>query len=154
MAKSFADLKKGGRSSMDELKQKLEKTTGAKNREVDERFWTLTVDKTGNGHATIRFLPAAPGEDVPFVQFFSHGFQGIGGWYIENCLSTVGKDDPVNQLNIYYYDKLSDDQAAAKCKGRFRKTHYIANIVVVDDPSNPDNNGKVFLYKFGKKRKG
>lgn len=147
MAKSFADMKKNRRNQVKNLKKKLEQQKGAGNRDVDERFWELTVDKAGSGHATIRFLPPTKGEDVPFVQVFSHGFKGPGGWYIENCLSTIGKEDPVNEFTRYCHDNGLEEKA----KGKYRKTSYISNILVVDDPANPENNGKVFLFKYGKK---
>ena len=130
------------------LQKELEKTT--KVGTVDERFWKLTTDKAGNGFAIIRFLPASDGEDMPFVKLYSHAFQGPGGWYIENSLTTLGQKDPVSEFNTTLWNNGTDagKETARKQK---RKLTYIANIYVVKDPSNPENEGQVFLYKFGKK---
>ena len=116
----------------------------------DDRFWKLTVDKAQNGHAVIRFLPASNNETVPWVRMFSHGFQGSGGWYIENSLTTIGQKDPVSEYNTKLWNSGidSDKELARKQK---RKLQYIANVFIVSDPANPDNEGKVFLFKFGKK---
>lgn len=143
---SFADMKKNRRKNVDKLRQKVQDSNKAKNSNVDERFWDLTVDKAGIGAATIRFLPPSQGEDTPFVQTFSHGFKGPGGWYIENCLSTVGKDDPVNEFTRYCHDNGLEEKA----KGKYRVMKYVSNILVVDDPAKPENNGKVFLFRYGK----
>ena len=116
----------------------------------DDRLWKLDVDKSGNGYAVIRFLPAPNGEDLPFVKLYSHAFQGPGGWYIENSLTTLGQKDPVSEYNTMLWNNGTDagKEAARKQK---RKLTYVANIYVVKDPANPANEGKVFLYKFGKK---
>lgn len=121
--------------------------------EKDERFWTPEVDKAGNGYAVIRFLPtpAADGDEgLPFVKVFSHSFQGPGGWYIENSLTTIGKDDPVSEYNTKLWNSgvESNKDIARKQK---RKLTYISNIYVVSDPKHPENEGKVFLFKYGKK---
>lgn len=117
---------------------------------ADDRFWKPEVDKAGNGYAVIRFLPAPSGEDIPWVRMFDHGFQGIGGWYIENSLTTVGKKDPVSEYNSMLWNSgiEANKEQARKQKRRLK---YYANIYVVKDPSNPQNEGKVFLYQFGKK---
>ena len=107
-------------------------------------------DKSGNGYAVIRFLPAPEGEDLPFVKLYSHAFQGTGGWYIENSLTTLGQKDPVSEYNSMLWNNGTDagkDQA----RKQKRKLTYVANIYVVKDPANPENDGKVMLYKFGKK---
>ena len=148
---SFADLKK--QSKLGSLTAKLVKevekmnTTGSSG---DERLWKLDVDKSGNGYAVIRFLPAPDGEDLPFVKLYSHAFQGPGGWYIENSLTTLGQKDPVSELNSQLWNSGidSDKEVARKQK---RKLSYYANVYVVKDPTNPHNEGGVFLYKFGKK---
>ena len=148
---SFKDLKK--QSSLGSLTQKLVKevekmnTTGGG---ADERLWKPEVDKTGNGYAVLRFLPAPEGEDIPWVKLYSHAFQGPGGWYIENSLTTTGKKDPVSDHNreLWNSGNESDKDTVRKQK---RKLSYYANIYVVKDPSNPQNEGGVFLYKFGKK---
>lgn len=126
---------------------------GNRKRAEDERFWKPQVDKAGNGYAVIRFLPSRTEEDlpVPFVTTFDHGFQGPSGrWYIENSLTTVGKDDPVSEFNSKLWNSgvESDKETARKQK---RRLHYIGNILVVKDSANPANEGKVFLYKFGAK---
>jgi len=116
----------------------------------DDRLWKLDVDKSGNGYAVIRFLPAPNGEDLPFVKLYSHAFQGPGGWYIENSLTTLGQKDPVSEFNTQLWNNGTDagKETARKQK---RKLTYISNIYVVKDPANPENEGQVFLYKFGKK---
>ena len=148
---SFADLKK--QSKLGSLTQKLVKeveklnNTGGNN---DDRLWKLDVDKSGNGYAVIRFLPAPNGEDLPFVKLYSHAFQGPGGWYIENSLTTTGGKDPVSDYNreLWNSGNESDKDVVRKQK---RKLSYYANVYVVKDPTNPQNEGGVFLYKFGKK---
>jgi len=116
----------------------------------DDRLWKLDVDKSGNGYAVIRFLPAPNGEDLPFVKLYSHAFQGPGGWYIENSLTTMGQKDPVSELNSELWNNGTDagKELARKQK---RKLTYVSNIYVVKDPANPANEGKVFLFKYGKK---
>jgi hypothetical protein len=116
----------------------------------DERLWKLECDKSQNGYAVIRFLPAPDGEDLPFVKLYSHAFQGSGGWYIENSLTTLNQKDPVSELNSELWNNGTDAGKDIARKQK-RKLTYIANIYVVKDPANPDNEGKVFLYKFGKK---
>ena len=148
---SFADLKK--QSKLGSLTQKLVKEVEKMNNAGstgDDRLWKLEVDKGGNGYAVIRFLPAPNGEDLPFVKLYSHAFQGPGGWYIENSLTTLGQKDPVSEYNTMLWNNGTDagKEAARKQK---RKLTYIANIYVVKDPANPANEGKVMLYKFGKK---
>ena len=148
---SFANLKK--QSKLGSLTAKLVKeveklnTNGASG---DDRLWKLEVDKSGNGYAVIRFLPAPDGEDLPFVKLYSHAFQGPGGWYIENSLTTLGQKDPVSEYNSQLWNNGTDagKESARKQK---RKLTYISNIYVVKDPANPENEGKVFLYKYGKK---
>jgi hypothetical protein len=115
------------------------------------KFWKPSRDKAGNGFAIIRFLPAPNGEDMPFVRLWDHGFQGPTGlWYIENSLTTINKDDPVSELNSKLWNSgvEADKEQARKQK---RRLHYIANVYVIKDSANPDNDGKVFLFKFGKK---
>jgi hypothetical protein len=147
----FADLKK--QSKLGSLTEKLVKEVEKMNTtsgSSDERVWKLDVDKSGNGYAVIRFLPAPDGEDLPFVKLYSHAFQGPGGWYIENSLTTLGQKDPVSEYNTLLWNNGTDagKELARKQK---RKLTYISNIYVVKDPANPENEGKVFLYKYGKK---
>jgi hypothetical protein len=148
---SFADLKK--QSKLGSLTAKLVKEVEKMNNNSgssDDRVWKLDVDKSGNGYAVIRFLPAPNGEDLPFVKLYSHAFQGPGGWYIENSLTTLGQKDPVSELNSELWNNGTDagKELARKQK---RKLTYISNIYVVKDPANPANEGKVFLFKYGKK---
>lgn len=153
MATNFSELKRARNRDLEKLTEevsKLKEGTEKKSYE-DTRFWKPQVDKAGNGFATIRFLPAAEGEDMPWVQVFSHGFQGpTGKWYIENSLTTLNKKDPVSEYNTKLWNSgvESDKEIARKQK---RKLQYISNVYVVKDPANPDNEGKVFLFKFGKK---
>ena len=148
---SFADLKK--QSKLGSLTQKLLKeveklnNTGGNN---DDRLWKLDVDKSGNGYAVIRFLPAPNGEDLPFVKLYSHAFQGPGGWYIENSLTTLGQKDPVSEFNTTLWNNGTDAGKDTARKQK-RKLTYISNIYVVKDPANPENEGRVFLFKYGKK---
>jgi len=116
----------------------------------DDRLWKLECDKSGNGYAVIRFLPAPDKEDLPFVKLYSHAFQGPGGWYIENSLTTLGGKDPVSEFNTTLWNNGTDAGKDAARKQK-RKLTYISNIYVVKDPTNPENEGKVFLYKYGKK---
>ena len=150
---SFADLKRSSTSSFDKLTKELEKLNKGNNFQNDkeDNYWKPTVDKAGNGYAVIRFLPAPNGEDMPFVRMWDHGFQGPSGlWYIENSLTTIGQQDPVSEYNNKLWNSgiESDKEVARKQK---RRLSYISNIYVVKDPSNPENEGKVFLFKYGKK---
>ena len=151
---SFANLKRN-RSSLDKLTKAITATTAStdSNSREDARFWTPEVDKAGNGMAVIRFLPApsVDGEDgLPWVRYFSHGFQGTGGWYIENSLTTLNQKDPVSEYNSTLWNSgiEANKEIARKQK---RRLHYVANIMVVSDPSRPENEGQIRLYKFGKK---
>ena len=148
---SFKDLKK--QSKLGSLTAKLVKEVEKMNNtggNADDRIWKLDVDKSGNGYAVIRFLPAPEGEDLPFVKLYSHAFQGPGGWFIENSLTTLGQKDPVSEYNSLLWNNGTDagKETARKQK---RKLTYVSNIYVVKDPANPENEGKVFLYKYGKK---
>jgi hypothetical protein len=148
---SFADLKK--QSKMGSLTEKLIKQvekmndTGSKD---DERFWKPVMDKGGTGSAIIRFLPAPEGCDLPWVQVWSHAFQSNGKWMIDNCLTTLGQNCPVCEANRELWNTGSKDNQNI-VRDRKRKLSYYSNIYVVKDPANPDNEGRVFLYKFGKK---
>ena len=148
---SFSNLKK--QSSLGSLTAKLvsqvEKMNKGSNG-VDDRLWKPEVDKAGNGYAVIRFLPAPDGEDLPWAKLYTHAFQGTGGWYIENSLTTLGSKDPVSEYNSQLWNSGvdSDKEVARKQK---RKLSYYSNVYVVKDPSNPSNEGKVFLFRYGKK---
>lgn len=146
---SFGDLKKKSKSGIEDLIKKMEDQTKTKDYK-DDRFWRPEQDKSGNGFAIIRFLPPVDGEDVPWVKMYNHAFQGPGGWYIENSLTSIGQKDPVGELNNQLWNSgLESDKDLARI--RKRKLTYIANIYIVSDPANPQNEGKVFLYKFGTK---
>lgn len=146
---TFKNLKKSS-SSTDKLTKALQDTQKNK---VDERFWQPEVDKAGNGYAIIRFLdsPEVDGDSgLPFVTYFAHGFQGPGGWYIENSLTTLGKDDPVSEYNSGLWN--SGVEANKKlASAQKRKLNYISNILVVTDAAHPEKEGKVFLFRYGKK---
>ena len=147
---SFSDLKK--QSKLGSLTSKLVKEVEKMNSPQggDDRLWKPEMDKSGNGYAVVRFLPAPEGEDLPWVKMYSHAFQGPGGWYIENSLTTTGGKDPVSELNTRLWNSGvdADKETARKQK---RKLSYYSNIYVVKDPANPQNEGRVFLYKYGKK---
>ena len=148
---SFANLKK--QSSLGSLTAKLVKEVEKQNNTGgggDDRLWKPEMDKTGNGYAVIRFLPAPDGEDLPWVKLYSHAFQGPGGWYIENSLTTTGGKDPVSEYNRELWNSGIDADKDTVRKQK-RKLSFYANIYVVQDKANPQNEGKVFLYKFGKK---
>jgi len=151
---SFANLKKARKLDFSKLTEEIEKLNtinkGNNGNSADDRLWKLTVDKAGNGHAVIRFLPAPKGEDIPWVRIWDHGFQGPGGWYIENSLTTLGKKDPVSEHNSKLWNSGIESNKDVARKQKRRLSHY-ANILVVSDSANPDNEGKTFLFKFGKK---
>ena len=152
MTSSFADLKSARKTSLEALIYETNKlnTNEGGARQVDDRWWKPEVDKAGNGYAVIRFLPAPEGEDMPWVRIFNHGFQGPGGWYIEESLTTLNKKDPVSEHNSMLWNSGIESNKDLVRKQK-RRLNYYANIYVVKDPSNPANEGKVFLYKFGKK---
>jgi hypothetical protein len=140
-------------SSLDKLRAAMESaspTEGAKKSYSDDRYWKPELDKTGNGFAVVRFLPTPQNEEMPWVSYFDHGFQGPGGWYIEKSLTTLNKKDPVSEYNTQLWNTgiEANKEIARKQK---RRLHYVSNVYVVSDPKNPDNEGKVFLYKYGKK---
>jgi len=148
---SFSDLKKQSRlgSLTSKLVAEVEKTV-VKGNGADERLWKPSLDKSGNGYAVIRFLPAPEGEDIPWAKVYSHAFQGPGGWYIENSLTTIGQKDPVSEYNRDLWNSGSDADKDTVRKQK-RKLSYYSNMYVVKDPTNPENEGKVFLFKYGKK---
>ena len=150
---SFENLKRN-RDQISKLVQAAEKVGGAPTEQksyADERIWKPTVDKAGNGYAVLRFLPAPEGEDLPWVRYWDHGFKGPTGlWYIENSLTSIGQTDPVGELNSKLWNSGSEDDKETARKQK-RRLHYVANVYVVSDSANPDNEGKVFLFKFGKK---
>ena len=147
---SFASLKK---SSFQDLLAKADTLNKSEAKSgPDERLWKPEVDKAGNGYAVIRFLPAPNGEDLPWAQVWTHAFQGPGGWYIENSLTTLGKKDPVSDLNRELWNSGGEGSPQrAQARNQKRKLNYYSNIYVVKDSANPENEGKVFLYRYGKK---
>lgn len=151
----FSKLKsQSGKSSLEKLTSELAKLNQPADGGKDNRFWYPNVDKAGNGYAVIRFLPAPGEEEVPFIRMFEHGFKGpTGSWYIENSLTTIGKTDPVSEMNSQLWNISTDDESPTRKQARAqkRKLNYICNIYVIQDQANPENNGKVFLFKFGKK---
>ncbi|HCX21718.1 MAG TPA: single-stranded DNA-binding protein, partial [Cytophagales bacterium] len=146
----FNDMKKSSGINKSLLEELNKISSGSTKSYQDDRFWKPERDKADNGFAIVRFLPAVDGEDVPFVRIFNHGFKGVGGWMIENCPTTIGLTCPVCEANSELWNSgVESDKDIAR--NRKRKLQYIANIMVVSDPKNPQNEGKVFLYKFGKK---
>lgn len=155
---NFASLKKSS-TDLSRLTKEIEKINAPQgsDREEDNRFWKLSRDKSGNGSAVIRFLPApaVDGDDsLPWVRYFDHGFKGpTGKWYIEKSLTTLGQKDPVSEYNSQLWNASNDDSSWQRKQARDqkRRLHYVSNIYVVKDPANPENEGKVFLFVFGKK---
>lgn len=155
---NFANLKKSS-GKFDNLLKEVEKMNGGGNYESDEtdNYWKPTPDKSGNALAVIRFLPgpAVDGDDaLPWVRYFDHGFKGPNGkWYIEKSLTTFGDKDPVSEYNSQLWNSTTDDNAPERKQARNqkRRLHYVANVYIVSDPQNKDAEGKVFLFKFGKK---
>lgn len=152
---SFANLKKQS-SNFEKLSKAIESLGAGENTQKTDNFWKPEVDKSGNGYAVIRFLPVSfvdsesENENIPWVKIYDHGFQGTNGWYIENSLTTLGEKDPVSEYNSKLWNSgiEANKEIARKQK---RRLTYIANIYVVEDSKNPQNEGKVFLFKFGKK---
>jgi hypothetical protein len=151
MTTSFKDLKRSRKSVYDKIVSETNKLqSGSQQGGADTRFWQPEVDKAGNGYAVIRFLPAPKGEDLPWVRLFSHGFQGPGGWYIENSLTTLNEKDPLGEYNSTLWNR-GDEAGKEQARKQKRRLSYISNIYIVKDPAHPENEGKVFLYKYGKK---
>jgi hypothetical protein len=149
---SFENLKRN-RDQISKLVQAADAVGGTQEKKSygDDRFWKPTVDKAGNGYAVFRFLPAPEGEDLPWVRYWDHGFKGpTGMWYIEKSLTSVGQPDPVGELNSRLWNS-GIEANKEKARDQKRRLHYVTNIQVISDPSNPENEGKVFLYQFGKK---
>ena len=151
---SFASLKKNRTTQLESLTAELSKLNTKSTQAADDRFWYPAVDKAGNGYAVIRFLPPTDGEDVPFVRVWDHGFKGpTGKWYIENSLTTIGEQDPVGEYNSKLWNATDDDSSPQRRQARAQKRRltYISNVIVLKDPAKPENEGKVFLFKYGKK---
>lgn len=155
MITSFAELK-GRKDNLEKLTEKLNQMSNAGYQNDDDRFWQPTVDKAGNGYAVIRFLPAPPGEEDNLVRIWDHGFQGPGGWYIENSLTTLNQPDPVAEMNTRLWNE-GEGSAGRKFvsggekSGSKRRLTFTSNIYIVEDSAKPENNGTVRLYRYGKK---
>ncbi|SVD48040.1 uncharacterized protein METZ01_LOCUS400894, partial [marine metagenome] len=146
---SFSDLKEKA-GNFEKLQAELEKVNNPVSSFADDRFWKPDLDKSGNGYAVIRFLPQPSGEDLPWCKIWSHAFNGPGGWYIENSLTTLQKKDPVSEYNTELWNSgVEANKDVARKQKRILK--YYSNVLVVSDPKHPENEGKVFLYRFGKK---
>lgn len=156
---SFNDLKRNSANSAQKLQSELQKLNSPNQPGKDERLWSCQTDKAGNGYAVIRFLPAPANEDVPFVRLFTHGFKGpAGGWYIENSRTTIGENDPVAEMNSELWNQGEGSPGRKRVTGSGkenpgtkRQLNYYSNIYVIKDPANPENEGKVFLFRYGKK---
>tara|TARA_Y100000034_G_scaffold87336_1_gene104758 strand:- start:2065 stop:2958 length:894 start_codon:yes stop_codon:yes gene_type:complete len=147
---SFAQLKKNRKKSLQDTIEQAKKVAENSGNNKDDRFWQPTVDKAGNGSAIIRFLPKPDGEPAPWARTYSHGFQGPGGWFIDNCLTTLSQNCPVCESNgVLWNSGIEANKEIVR--RRKRRLQYTSNIYVVKDPSNPDNDGKVFLFRYGKK---
>ena len=147
---SFEKLKQNRDSAISKLVSAAD-SSSEKKTYGDDRIWKPTVDKAGNGYAVLRFLPAGAGEDLPWVRYWDHGFKGpTGRWYIERSLTSIGQPDPVSELNSQLWNTGRDeDKELARL--RKRRLHHVSNVLVVSDSGNPENEGKVFLYEYGKK---
>ena len=151
---TIAQLKKNRQSNLTDLTKKIEEMNSSPQQQQsnnsDDNLWKPSLGKDGNGFAVIRFLPPPKGEEMPFVRIWDHGFQGPGGWYIEKSLTTLGEKDPVSELNTQLWNtgREEDKNTARQQK---RRLSFYSNIYVVKDPNNPQNEGKVFLYKYGKR---
>ena len=148
---SFENLKRN-RDQISKLVQAAESVGGSTETKsyVDERLWKPTVDKAGNGYAVLRFLPATEGAELPWVRYWDHGFKGPTGlWYIENSLTSIGQPDPVGELNSRLWNAGAEGSPERdQARKQKRRLHYVTNVLVLQDPSNPQNEGKIFLYKF------
>jgi hypothetical protein len=150
---SFANLKRN-RGQIDKLVEAAKSSSSGQKSYGDDRFWKPTVDASNNGYAVIRFLPASEGSDIPWIEYWDHGFKGpTGKWYIEKSLTSIGQQDPVGELNSRLWNVSEDDNSPERRQARKQKRrhHYVSNIMVVNDPGNPANEGKVFFFQYGKK---
>ncbi len=146
----FSALKRSSQSDLTNLRDAIQKTESQGGNNNDENIWKPEVDASGNGYAIIRFLPAPAGEELPWAKLWTHGFQGPGGWYIEKSLTTLNQKDPVSDMNSRLWNSGDDDDKTI-VRQRKRRLEYYSNILIISDPKNPSNEGKVFLYRYGKK---
>ena len=150
---SFANLKRNSGSSLEKLAKAAESMNSGNQNPDADKYWKCQVDKAGNGYAIIRFLPAPPkdgDEGLPWAKYYDHGFQGPGGWYIEKSLTSIGKEDPVSKYNSDLWASGIDANKEIARKQK-RRLHYVSNIYVIKDSANPENEGKIFLFEYGKK---
>lgn len=150
---SFATLKRNRKQNIEQLAAKAQESASGKKNYDDDRFWKPTRDKAGNGYAEIQFLPA-PNDHTPWTDYFDHGFKGpTGQFYIEKSLTSIGQPDPLAEFNSKLWNSTTDENGPERKQARQqkRRQNFVSNIRVVNDPANPENNGKVFLYKYGKK---
>ena len=149
---SFSDMKQRSKTNLASLIKETEKISNPKTgfSDSDDRYWRPELDKSGNGYAVVRFLPAPEGEDLPWARIWNHGFQGPGGWYIENSLTTLGQKDPVSEHNSTLWNSgiEANKEVARKQK---RRLNYTSNVYILKDPAHPENEGQIKLYRFGKK---
>ena len=147
---SYNSLRTNRKQHIQKLTDEIQKSQNQERGFGDDRMWNVTRDKSDNGYAVIRFLPPAEGEDLPWAKFWDHGFQGPGGWYIENSLTTIGKQDPVSEYNTELWNNGTEagKEQARKQKRRLR---YVSNILVLQDPAHPENEGQVRLFQYGKR---
>ena len=147
---SFNSLRTNRKQHIQKLTDEIQKSQNQERGFGDDRMWNVTRDKSDNGYAVIRFLPPSEGEDLPWAKFWDHGFQGPGGWYIENSLTTIGKQDPVSEFNTELWNNGTEagKEQARKQKRRLR---YVSNILVLEDPARPENEGQVRLFQYGKR---
>jgi len=148
---SFADMKQRSKTNLASLIKETEKISNPNSfGDVDDRYWRPELDKSGNGYAIVRFLPAPDGEELPWARIWNHGFQGPGGWYIENSLTTLGQKDPVSEHNSTLWNSgiEANKEVARKQK---RRLNYTSNVYIIKDPAHPENEGQVKLYRYGKK---
>ena len=143
----FNKMKVNSKKSLSTLTDKLEKMD-TKSSYVDDRFWKPTRDKSGNSYSIIRFLPPAPEDSLNFAKIYNHAFDVNGKWFIDNCPTSIGKVCPVCESNSELWNSgLETNKSIAR--NRKRKLSYIVNIFVISDKQEPENEGKVFLYKIG-----
>lgn len=149
---SFADLKRNRRSAIDKLVNEAQKESGSKSSySDDDNFWKPATDKAGNGYAVIRFLPSKSENELPWVQYWDHGFKGSNGrWYIEKSRTSINEPDPLSEYNSYLWN-TGHEEDKETARNQKRRLHYVSNIYIVSDPSAPENEGKVFRFQYGKK---
>jgi hypothetical protein len=151
---SFSELKKNRSKSFEALNEQLSSLSNKSYSDPEkDTYWKPTQDKAGNGFAIIRFLPGLVEEGIGFIRYWDHGFQGPGGWYIEKSLNSIGAEDPVAKYNTKLWNSSSDDTSPERRQAREqkRRLHYVSNIYVIKDSGNPENEGKVFRFRYGAK---